>query len=70
MITEKQETELNEIIGEHAPSPTNVNGVSFYFDEGEEFPYRIGCEHENESFATYEELVDATKSWKESLDNA
>jgi len=67
-LTAQQEAELNAAIGKYCTSDSNPCGVSFYFDEGEEKPFRIADDQASESFETYDELLDAASDWKNAFD--
>lgn len=67
-LTEQQESELNAAIGKYRATAINPCGVCFYFDEGEERPYRIADDHASECFGTYQELLDAARAWKDAFD--
>lgn len=68
-LTAQQESELNATIGKYRTSDSNPCGVSFYFDQGEEKPFRISDDQVSESFSTYDELLNATIDWKDSFDD-
>lgn len=67
-LTQQHEDELNAAIGEYGCTDSNPCGVCFYFDSGEEKPFRIADDHTSESFAAYEELLEAASNWKEAFD--
>lgn len=69
MTEDDLEKRLYEIIGPYKCTVQNPAGVYFYFDEGEEKPYRIADDWASENFATYEELLVAAHKWRASFDD-
>jgi len=68
MLTDTKLADLNAAIGEYKTSDSNPCGVSFYFDEGEEKPWRIADDGASDSFGSFGELLAAAKEWKEAFD--
>jgi hypothetical protein len=66
-MTAEQYNQLTTAIGPYKSDPC---GVEFYYDSGESLPWRIATDQANESFATFDELLETTKSWKKAFDNA
>ena len=65
-MTDEQQAEMNAVVGQY--NRTNTRQISVFFDEGDDTPYRISDEYSSESFASYEELLEAAKSWNDTSD--
>ena len=61
MMTVEQLAKLNASVGQY--DQTEPRRVLFFFDEGDDKPYRITDEKASESFGSYEELLEAAQCW-------
>lgn len=62
-MSENELKQLAEIVA--TDSRLSKQGVSFHFDEGDDTPYRISSSKASESFASFEELLEAAELWKQ-----
>jgi hypothetical protein len=68
-ITAAQEAELVAAVGSAYATASNPCGACFYFDADAERPFRIADDQCGESFASYDELLAAARSWPRGEDH-
>lgn len=63
------ELKIEEALGQFAVSNSNPCGGTGYYDEGEEFPYRVlFSDGVSESFESIEGAIEAAESYCEDMD--